>query len=65
MRRADHLYRAAIALSRRRQLARLVENLEMMVSVKPRNADEAVHQEQAIADLMQRNTATRDSQPTV
>ena len=63
MRRADHLYRAAIANTRRRQLARLVESLELMLNTPARNADEADAKEAAIADLLQRNTATRERQP--
>ena len=65
MRRADQLCRTAVDTSRRRQLARLCEALELMISTPARTPGEAVHKEQAIADLLQRNTATRDSQPAV
>ena len=63
MRRADTIARAAIANTRRRQLARLCEALELMVNTPARNADEEAHKEAAIADLLQRNTATRERQP--
>ncbi len=52
MRRADLMYRQAVATTRRRQLARLVEALEMMTAVKPRTEQEAVDKEAAIQDLM-------------
>ena len=51
MRRADTIARAAIANTRRRQLARLCEALELMVNTPARNADEEAHKEAAIADL--------------
>ena len=63
MRRADSICRAAVATSRRRQLARLCEALELMVNTPARTPDEEAHKEAAIADLLQRNKATRDSQP--
>ena len=63
MRRADSIARAALAATRRRQLARLCEALELMVNTPARNADEEAHKEAAIADLLQRNTATRERQP--
>ena len=65
MRRADTIARAAIALSRRRQMARLVESLELMLNTPARTPDESTAKESAIADLLQRNTAHPDSQPTV
>ena len=63
MRRADTIARAAIANTRRRQLARLVEALELMVNTPARTPDESTAKEAAIADLLQRNTATRERQP--
>lgn len=65
MRRADTIARAAIALSRRRQMARLVESLELMLNTPARTPDESTTKELAIQDLLRRNTATRDSQPPV
>ena len=65
MRRADTIARAAIANTRRRQLARLCEALELMVNTPARTPDESTAKESAIADLLQRNKATRDSQPAV
>ena len=65
MRRADSIARAAIANTRRRQLARLCEALELMVNTPARTPDESTAKESAIADLLQRNKATRDSQPAV
>ena len=62
-RRADTIAKGAIAVSRRRQLARLCEALELMVNTPARTPDEEAHKEAAIADLLQRNKATRDSQP--
>ena len=55
MRRADHLYRAAIANTRRRQLARLVESLELMLNTPARTPDEEAAKEAAIQDLLRRN----------
>ena len=63
MRRADTIARAAIANTRRRQLARLCEALELMVNTPARNADEADAKEAAISRLVERNTATRERQP--
>ena len=57
MRRADSIARAALAATRRRQLARLCEALELMISTPARTPDEEAHKEAAIADLLQRNTA--------
>ena len=64
MRRADSICRAAVATSRRRQLARLCEALELMVNTPARNADEVAAKESAIADLVRRNNPHTDSQPT-
>ena len=55
MRRADQLYRQAIATTRRKQLSRLLESLELMAAVKPRTEQEAADKEAAIADLLRRN----------
>lgn len=63
MRRADSIARAAIANTRRRQLARLCEALELMVNTPARTPDESTAKESAIADLLQRNKATRERQP--
>ncbi len=63
MRRADSIARAALAATRRRQLARLCEALELMVNTPARNADEEAHKEAAIADLLRRNKAHSDSPP--
>ncbi len=63
MRRADSIARAALANTRRRQLARLVESLELMLNTPARTPDEEAAKEAAIADLLQRNTATRERQP--
>ena len=41
MSRTDVVARAAIAVSRRRQMARLLESLELMTSVKPRSYQNA------------------------
>ena len=57
MRRADTIAKGAIAVSRRRQLARLCEALELMISTPARNADEEAHKEAAIADLLRRNNS--------
>ena len=65
MRRADSIARAALAATRRRQLARLCEALELMVNTPARNADEADAKEAAIADLVRRNKAHPDSQAPV
>ena len=65
MSRADTIAKTAIAVSRRRQLARLAEVLELLVNTPARNAEEADAKELAIQDLLRRNTATRDSLPTV
>ena len=43
MRRADTIARAAIANTRRRQLARLCEALELMVNTPARTPDEEAH----------------------
>ena len=64
MRRADSIARAAIANTRRRQLARLCEALEMMVNTPARNADEADAKQAAIADLVRRNNPRLDGPPT-
>ena len=56
MRRADHLYRQAIATTRRKQLSRLLESLELMTAVKPRTEQEAADKEAAISRLVERNT---------
>ena len=61
MRRADTIAKGAIAVSRRRQLARLVESLELMLNTPARNADEADAKELAIADLLRRNNPHSDS----
>lgn len=62
MRRADLMYRQAVATTRRRQLARLVEALELMVGTPARTPDEAAAKDAAITDLLQRNTPARDGQ---
>ena len=64
MSRADTIAKTAIAVSRRRQLARMIEALELMTAVKPRSEQEAVDQELAIQDLLRRNNPHPDSQPT-
>ena len=63
MKRADLIYRQAIATTRRKQLSRLVESLELMLNTPARNADEADAKEAAISRLVERNTATRERQP--
>ena len=63
MKRADLIYRQAIATTRRKQIARLCEALELMVNTPARSPDEEAAKEAAIADLLQRNTATRERQP--
>ena len=63
MRRADLICRQAVTTTRRKQLARLCEALELMISTPARTPDEEAHKEAAIADLLQRNTATRERQP--
>ena len=65
MRRADTIAKGAIAVSRRRQLARLCEALELMVNTPARTPDESTAKESAIADLLQRNNPHLDGQPTV
>ena len=65
MRRADSICRQAIATTRRKQLSRLCEALELMVLVKPRNDEEADAQTLAITDLLRRNTAHSDTPPPV
>ena len=64
MRRADSICRQAIATTRRRQLSRLLESLELMVNTPARNADEADAKEAAIADLVRRNNPRLDGPPT-
>ena len=59
------IIRNAVTDSRRRQLARLAEMVELIATTKPRTEQEAADKEAAIADLMRRNTATRDSQAAV
>lgn len=63
MRRADQLCRAAVTTSRRRQLARLLENLELMVNTPARTPDESTAKELAIADLLHRNGAVDPPAP--
>ena len=55
MRRADSICRQAIATTRRKQLSRLLESLELMTAVKPHTEQEAADKEATIADLLQRN----------
>lgn len=64
MRRADSICRQAIATTRRKQLSRLCEALELMVSVKPRNDEEADAKEAAIQDLLRRNSPVESPAPT-
>ena len=64
MRRADSIARAAIANTRRRQLARLCEALELMVNTPARTPDESTAKESAIADLVRRNNPRLDGPPT-
>ena len=65
MRRADSICRQAVATTRRKQLARLVEALELMVNTPARNAEEADAQTLAIQDLLRRNNPHTDSQAPV
>lgn len=64
MRRADLICRQAVTTTRRKQLARLCEALELMVNTPARNADEADAKEAAIADLVRRNNPRLDGPPT-
>ena len=64
MRRADSIARAALAATRRRQLARLCEALELMVNTPARTPDESTAKESAIADLVRRNNPRLDGPPT-
>ena len=63
MRRADSICRQAVATTRRKQLARLVEALELMVNTPARNAEEADAKEAAIANLLRRNNPHADTAP--
>ena len=65
MRRADSIARAALAATRRKQLARLAEALEMMANTPARTPEESTAKEAAIADLLRRNTAHSDTPPPV
>ena len=64
MRRADSICRAAVATSRRRQQARLLEALELMASTPARTADEESHKQAAIQDLLRRNSPVESPAPT-